>query len=124
MTLVDEQHQQGKGRPKQRDEERARREAERAARDAQRLAARDGDARGRGRDRDRSSLARGNGGGDGGGRRPRASGRLTTAATHRSSTRPIRSVRPGPLHPHVCDPHVALEVGDHLMLFTIRCLYQ
>ena len=23
-----------------------------------------------------------------------------------------------PLHPHVCGPHVALEVGDHLMLTT------
>jgi len=66
VTLVDEQHQQGKGRPKQRDEERARREAERAARDAQRLAARDDDARGRDRDGDHSNLARGNCGGDGG----------------------------------------------------------
>ena len=36
------------------------------------------------------------------------------------STRPIRTVGPEPLHPHVCGPHVALEVGDHLMLFTIR----
>ena len=25
---------------------------------------------------------------------------------------------PEPLHPHVCGPHVALEVGDHLMLTT------
>ena len=25
-----------------------------------------------------------------------------------------------PLHPHVCGPHVELEVGDHLMLFKIR----
>jgi hypothetical protein len=23
-------------------------------------------------------------------------------------------------HPHVCGPHVALEVGDHLMLFKMR----
>jgi hypothetical protein len=36
------------------------------------------------------------------------------------STRPLRTVGPEPLHPHVCGPHVALEVGDHLMLFTIR----
>jgi hypothetical protein len=36
------------------------------------------------------------------------------------STRPLRKVGPEPLHPHVCGPHVALEVGDHLMLFTIR----
>jgi hypothetical protein len=28
------------------------------------------------------------------------------------STRHIRTVRPEPLHPHVCDPHVALEMGD------------
>ena len=26
--------------------------------------------------------------------------------------RPIRTVGPEPLHPHVCGPHVALEVGD------------
>ena len=32
----------------------------------------------------------------------------------------LRTVGPEPLHPHVCGPHVALEVGDHLMLFTIR----
>jgi hypothetical protein len=36
------------------------------------------------------------------------------------STRPIRTAGPEPLHPHVCGPHVALEVGDHLMMFTIR----
>ena len=36
------------------------------------------------------------------------------------STRPLRTVGPEPLHPHVFGPHVALEVGDHLMLFTIR----
>jgi hypothetical protein len=35
------------------------------------------------------------------------------------STRPIRSAEPEPLHPHVFCPHVALEVVDHLMLFTI-----
>ena len=29
--------------------------------------------------------------------------------------RPIRTVGPEPLHPHVCDPHVALEVGDRLI---------
>jgi len=27
------------------------------------------------------------------------------------STRPIRTVGPEPLYPHVCGPHVALEVG-------------
>jgi hypothetical protein len=32
--------------------------------------------------------------------------------------RPIRTVGPEPLHLHVCGPHAALEVGDHLMLFT------
>ena len=36
------------------------------------------------------------------------------------STRPLRTVEPEPLHPHVCGPHVALEVGDYPMLFTIR----
>jgi|AntAceMinimDraft_5_1070358.scaffolds.fasta_scaffold125919_1 hypothetical protein len=36
------------------------------------------------------------------------------------STRPIRTAGPEPQHPHVCGPHVALEVGDHLVLFTIR----
>jgi hypothetical protein len=36
------------------------------------------------------------------------------------STRPLRTVGPEPLHPHVCGPRLALEVGDHLMLFTIR----
>ena len=36
------------------------------------------------------------------------------------STRPLRTVGPEPLHPRVCGPHVALEVVDHLMLFTIR----
>jgi hypothetical protein len=40
------------------------------------------------------------------------------------STRPIRVMGPEPLHPHVCGPHVALEVGDHLMLLTIRRRYQ
>ena len=36
------------------------------------------------------------------------------------STRPLRTVGQEPLYPHVFGPHVALEVGDHLMLFTIR----
>jgi hypothetical protein len=36
------------------------------------------------------------------------------------SARPIKTVGPEPLHPHVCVPHIALEEGDHLMLFTIR----
>jgi hypothetical protein len=36
------------------------------------------------------------------------------------STRPIRTVVPEPLHPYVCGPHVALEVGDHLMLLKVR----
>jgi hypothetical protein len=36
------------------------------------------------------------------------------------STRPLPTVGPEPLHPHVCGPHIALEVGDHLMLFTDR----
>ena len=30
------------------------------------------------------------------------------------STRPIRTAGPESLHPHVCGPHVALEVGDQL----------
>ena len=35
------------------------------------------------------------------------------------SMRPLRTVGPEPLHPHNCGPHVAPEVGDHLMLLTI-----
>ena len=35
-------------------------------------------------------------------------------------SRPIRTVGPESLHPHLCGPHVALEVGDHLTLLTIR----
>jgi hypothetical protein len=34
------------------------------------------------------------------------------------STRPLRTVGPEPLHPHVCGPHDALEVGDHLIFFN------
>jgi hypothetical protein len=36
------------------------------------------------------------------------------------STRPLQTIGPEPLHPNVCGPHVALEEGDQLMLFTIR----
>jgi hypothetical protein len=35
------------------------------------------------------------------------------------STRPIRTVGPEPLHPHVCGPHVALEVGDDAKFWSL-----